>query len=917
MAVVTVAVCLLLQIGIIRLLDAELPPFITYYPGIMLVAILCGRGPGIVSTVLASLASVYFVMPSRGLAFERPSDLFTVFVFVAVGVSMSLIAERYRRSQQSLAAYEAEKATWVGNQRLESALANMADAVWITDVNGHFTHLNDAFAKFHRFKDTAECPRETSDYMKFCEQFTLDGELIPPEMWAVPKALRGESTVDAERMFRRKDTGETWFASYSVSPIPGEDGGITGAAAVARDITERKQAEELLRESERQFHALADAIPQLCWMANGDGWTYWYNQRWYDYTGTKPKDMEGWGWQSVHDPAALPGVLKKWQVSISTGEPFDMVLPLRGGDGVYRPFLTRINPLKDADGSVLRWFGTNTDISAQQKAQENIENLNRVLGVLSDVNQTIVREKDPQAMMDAVCQIGVEKGKFRMAWIGMADPQTHLLTPVAWSGKVDEYLNRIRIDVTATDDIAGPAVLCFQSGEHTVCNDIEHDLNRPWKDYALQLGYRSLAAFPLKYGGESIGVVSFYSSELGFFNDEEVKLLDETAMDVSHALEVRRGDEERKRAEAELRWRTAFFEAQVESSSDGVLVVDGSGRKILQNQRLNELFKIPQDVSENPDDVQQRKYVATVVKDAAQFAEKVNYLMAHTEDVSRDEVELTDGTILDRYSSPVRDKANHYYGRIWTFRDITEQRQLEEQYRQAQKMEAVGQLTGGIAHDFNNLLTVVQGCAEFIGEGVRDNPRLSKMADMILGAAKRGAELTQRMLAFARRQSLQSRAVNVNQLLVELESFLQRTLGAEIALDLIQGSGDVEAFVDPNQLESAILNLCVNARDAMPGGGKLTIETHCTALDTDYAKQNAEVIPGQYVLVAVSDTGSGISAENLQRVFDPFFTTKGVGKGTGLGLSMVYGFAKQSKGHVKIYSEPWTRHIGKVVSSDG
>jgi CheY-like chemotaxis protein len=175
---------------------------------------------------------------------------------------------------------------------------------------------------------------------------------------------------------------------------------------------------------------------------------------------------------------------------------------------------------------------------------------------------------------------------------------------------------------------------------------------------------------------------------------------------------------------------------------------------------------------------------------------------------------------------------------------------------------------------------------------------------MVLAAAQRGAELTHRMLAFARRQTLEPRAVNVNNLLVDLEAFLRRTLSADVALDVMQGCVDCEAIVDPTQLESAILNLCVNARDAMPGGGTLTIETGNAVLDADYATQNPDVTPGEYILVAVSDTGTGISPENLDRVFDPFFTTKEVGKGTGLGLSMVYGFVKQSRGHIKIYSEP-------------
>ncbi len=543
------------------------------------------------------------------------------------------------------------------------------------------------------------------------------------------------------------------------------------------------------------------------------------------------------------------------------------------------------------------------DIGERMETERHLRQLNRVYSVLSDINQIIVRERNPQLMLDAACRIAVETGLFRMAWIGMIDTNTNELRPIASNGVVNDYLDRVKIDCFDPKTAAGPAARCLHSGEHVVCNDIENELFRPWRGDAIRNGYRSVAAFPLRCEDKIVGTFCLYASELGFFDTDETRLLDEMALDISYALEVSLHENVRQKSEQELRWRTAFFEAQVECAPDGVLVVDGQGKKILQNQRLAELLKIPKEISDDADDALQLQYVIDQVKNPDQFVQTVNRLNAHPEEVSRDEIELVDGTVLDRYSSPVTDQASIYYGRIWTFRDITERRQLEDQFRQAQKMEAIGQLTGGIAHDFNNLLTVILGCSDTIGDEVKDNPRLIKMTEMISNAARRGADLTYRMLAFARRQRLQPRVVDVNHLLTNMKSLLRRTLSADIELHVIQAQQGCEATADPTELESALLNLCVNARDAMPDGGRLTIEAESTVLDLEYAERNPGVKPGLYAQIAISDTGTGIPPENLQRVFDPFFTTKEVGKGTGLGLSMVYGFSKQSQGHVRIDSE--------------
>jgi PAS domain S-box-containing protein len=255
----------------------------------------------------------------------------------------------------------------------------------------------------------------------------------------------------------------------------------------------------------------------------------------------------------------------------------------------------------------------------------------------------------------------------------------------------------------------------------------------------------------------------------------------------------------------------------------------------------------------------------------------------------------------------IRDSKGELVGFAKVTRDLTERRAAEERLQQLQKMEGIGQLTGGVAHDFNNLLTVIIGSIEalqrHLQEGGVDVNRLRRSADNAMRGARRAESLTQRLLAFSRQQPLEPKSIDVGRLVTGMSDLLRRTLGEQISVETVLAGGLWRALADPNQLEVAILNLAVNARDAMPDGGKLTIETSNVHLDERYASAQIEVLPGQYVMLAVTDNGTGMPPDVRAKAFDPFYTTKDVGHGTGLGLSQVYGFVKQSRGHVKIYSE--------------
>jgi len=449
----------------------------------------------------------------------------------------------------------------------------------------------------------------------------------------------------------------------------------------------------------------------------------------------------------------------------------------------------------------------------------------------------------------------------------------------------------------------GPSTGCYGAAAYlrkpVITSDIATDPS--WiehRDLALAHGLRACWSTPFFSGdGEVLGIFAMYYREPSSPNPHDLQIIERANHLAAIAVE-------RERAEQALRQAENRHRNIIENAVEGIFQTTPAGGYVSVNPALARMYgyEEPSDLIAGVGDIGHQVYV-----DPHRRTEFKRLMLEHGLVQGFEyQVYRKDGSKiwLSENARAVRDANGAVLFYEGTVVDVTERKQLEDQLRQAQKMEAVGQLAGGIAHDFNNLLMVIHGNAEVMLSRLSPPEALHKNAHQIMKAAEKAASLTRQLLAFSRRQMLQPRVLDLNSIVADVGKMLPRLIGEDIELRILPHASGGWVKADQSQMEQILLNLAVNARDAMPKGGTLTIETATVDLDESYVRQHASIRPGPYVILAVSDTGLGMDAETQAHCFEPFFTTKEQGRGTGLGLATVYGVVKQSGGWIWVYSEP-------------
>ncbi len=585
------------------------------------------------------------------------------------------------------------------------------------------------------------------------------------------------------------------------------------------------------------------------------------------------------------------------------GDELLLELPMRRPDGVERWLMVSATP-RDAGGERVVWDGIVEDITERRLDEQRLRRTNRLLGTITRCNQVLVRAATEDELLHSLCDVIVEDGGLLLAWVGYADEgEEKRVRPVAHAGHEGGYLDAVdmRWDDSATG--AGPTGRAIRTGEPAVCHDFLNDpVMAPWRDAAIARGYRSSLVLPLRDGARVFGSLSVYSGEPGTFDADEISHLSQLADDLAYGILALRAHAEHARAEAALAGSEERFRQLAENIREVFWMMDARtndmlyispGVERLYGLRPEVLMRDPTVGLEriHPDDRDRVLRASMAVNAGALYDEEYRVIDASGE------VHWVHGRAF-----PVRDASGTVYRVVGISDDITVRRRIEEQLRQVQKLEAIGQLAGGIAHDFNNIVAAIMMQAG-MARGVPGLPaEASELLEDIDAAAQRASNLTRQLLLFSRKQAMQERALELNDLVATVIRMLRRVLPEHVQLQLVLSPRALGVHADPGMLEQVVLNLTVNARDAMPDGGLLTIETFSSELTSDDLRAFPGTAPGAFAGIRVRDTGCGISREHLAHIFDPFFTTKEPGKGTGLGLATVFGIVQQHRGAIFVQS---------------
>ncbi|MCD6200157.1 MAG: response regulator [Deltaproteobacteria bacterium] len=537
-----------------------------------------------------------------------------------------------------------------------------------------------------------------------------------------------------------------------------------------------------------------------------------------------------------------------------------------------------------------------------KRAEERVKHLNTVLRAIHNVHQLIAKGKDLHRLIKGVCDNFIKTRGYYSAWIALFDKSGNFIT--AAEAGLGEKFSRL-LEILERGDLmkCGREVL-GRSGVLVIVNPIDVCDDCPLsKIYA---GNEAMT-IRLEYEDKVYGIMSVSIPKGIATNREEQLLFEGVADDIAFAMHVIESDEKEKQSQEALRESEERYRTIYDSSRDAIMILTPNKGFLSGNPAAIEMFGC-----QNEDHFTSLTPAALSPEyqpDEALSAEKAQKMM---------EIAMEKGNHFFGWKYK-RVDGEEFYATVLltmmklhdekvlqaTVRDITERKKLEDQFRQAQKMEAIGVLAGGVAHDFNNLLTVILGNAQLALMNIIKDESFRKEIQEIEKAGKKASSLTRQLLAFSRKQIINPKILDINEVINETEKMLERMIGEDIEFLTVLEPDLRKVYTDPGQIDQVVMNLVVNARDAMPRGGNLTIETANVELDETYFQsRNTESKPGPYVMLAVTDNGIGMDDETLSRIFDPFFTTKEIGRGTGLGLSTVYGIVKQNNGYCWVYSEP-------------